>query len=169
MRKPLALPSSEVASPRKGTRLFFYDMPVAVRVLRWMSTSSFGLQSAGSLWCDRVAGVRAQWRAGIEVFYGERNEPRLSKVRCNCCASIQVAERCWWQVWFGMRDARQQVTHGSFQVWTKCMSQSTCFSGFTLALSWTSSVSVLRALECEASSVTGDLSSIACAETSGVV
>ena len=131
-------------------------MPVAERVLRWLSTSSFGLKSAGSLWCDRAAVGRAQRRAGIEVFNSERNEPCLHKVCCNPSAVIQVAGRCRWQVSFGTLDAQQQVTHGLCQVWTECMSPSTCVSGFTLALSWTSSVSVLQALECQACSVTGD-------------
>ena len=114
-------------------------MPVAVRVLRQLSTFRFGLRSAGGL-CDFVAAGRAPPRAGLEVFNRERNEPSLSLVRCNQCATMHVAERFRWHVWFGTRDARQQMTRGPFQV-----------------LSWTSSVSVFQALECQASSVTGDI------------
>ena len=47
MIKPLALPSSELASPRNEERLFLLDMSV----LRQLSISSFALKSAGSL-CD---------------------------------------------------------------------------------------------------------------------
>ena len=41
--------------------LVFFDMPVAVRVVRRLSTFSFGLMSAGSL-CDCAAVGRAQRR-----------------------------------------------------------------------------------------------------------
>ena len=99
-----------------------------------------------------LLGVRS---GGLEVINSERNKPCLDKVRCNQRAAIDVAERFWWQVRFGTLDAQQQVTHGSFQLWTMRTSPSTCVRVFTLALSWTSSVSVLQALKCETFSVTG--------------
>ena len=140
----------KVSCPRRETRLYLF----ALHMVRRLSTFSFGLMSAGSL-CDGAAVGRAKRTAGVEVFNSERNEPCLDKVRCNQRAAIHVAERFWWQVRFGTLDAQQQVTHGSFQVWTKWVSPSTSVGGFTLALSWTSSVSVLQSLKCEAFSVTG--------------
>ena len=144
-------------------------MPLAVRVVRRLSTCSFGLQSAGSLWCDRVAVGRALRRAGLEVINSERHEPCLSKVHCNWCAATHVAERCPWHASVGALDAQQHVTRRPFQVRAKRTSPSTRIFGFTLALSWMSSVSVLQASECEASSVSGDLSSIVCAVKSRAV
>ena len=72
-----------------GDVLVFFDMPVDVRVVRRLSTFSFGWKSGGS-WCDRAAVGRAQRRAGLEVFNSERNEPcpsqgSLQPVRDDSC------------------------------------------------------------------------------------
>ena len=57
----LAFPSSERFKSKDGDVLVFFDMLVAVRVFRRLSTFSFGLMSAGSL-CDGAAVGRAQRR-----------------------------------------------------------------------------------------------------------